>query len=241
MIKHHNFKIFVDFDGTITREDVGASFFTEFGDNNAVFAIIGDIMNKTISGREGWDKLFATLRKVSREEYSNFVHKFEIDSSFHQFIGMCEENNFEVTILSDGFDLYLEKILKREGLERLKFFSNHLVQNEEGNFTYSFPFTDEECDRCANCKRNHLINSTSDDDFTVFIGNGISDQCPAQYCDFIFAKDSLLKFCEKERISYYPYSNFNQVKDILLTLASKKNLKKRHQAELKRRSVYLQG
>ncbi len=237
----NKFKIFVDFDGTITREDVGANIFVEFGNQQAVAAIIDDIINKTISGKDGWNKLFATLRKVSRDEFSAFVDKFEIDHTFHSLVETCEQNGFDITILSDGFDLYLKNILEREGLERLKFFSNHLQQKEDGSFDYSFPYTDEECERCANCKRNHLIEESSDDDFTVFIGNGVSDQCPAQYCDFIFAKDSLLKFCEKERISYYPYTSFNSVKEVLLTLASKKNLKKRHQAELKRRAVYLQG
>lgn len=241
MNSFHKFKIFVDFDGTITREDVGASFFIEFGDQKSVNAVIDDIINKTISGQEGWNKLFASLRKVSCDEYSSFVNKFEIDSTFHSFINSCEENLFDVIILSDGFDLYMNNILKREGLERIKFYSNHLAQIENGDFNYSFPYGDEDCISCANCKRNHVINHSSDDDFTVFIGNGVSDQCPAQYCDFIFAKDSLLKFCEKERISYFPYSNFNQVNEKLLQLSAKKNLKKRHQAALKRKSVYLQG
>ena len=45
----------------------------------------------------------------------------------------------------------------------------------------------------ANCKKNHIINHSSDDDITIYIGDGNSDKDAAQYCDFIFAKNDLLK------------------------------------------------
>jgi 2-hydroxy-3-keto-5-methylthiopentenyl-1-phosphate phosphatase len=75
----------------------------------------------------------------------------------------------------------------------------------------------------------------------VYIGDGHSDQCPAQYVDFIFAKDDLLRFCEMERITFFPYHNFNDVKIRLQSLLQKKRLKKRHQSLMKRRAVYMQG
>jgi 2-hydroxy-3-keto-5-methylthiopentenyl-1-phosphate phosphatase len=60
------------------------------------------------------------------------------------------------------------------------------------------------------------------------------------YCDFVFAKDNLLKYCEKERIPFFPFKNFKDVQHIMMKLLSKKRLKKRHQAELKRREAYVQ-
>ncbi|MCK5085877.1 MAG: 2-hydroxy-3-keto-5-methylthiopentenyl-1-phosphate phosphatase, partial [Melioribacteraceae bacterium] len=113
--------------------------------------------------------------------------------------------------------------------------------DENNNLIPQFPYTDEECKICANCKRNHILNNSSDDDFTIYIGDGLSDTCPAQFVDFIFAKRSLLKFCEKNRISYFPYNNFYDIKNRLDELMKKKRIKKRHQAELKRREVYIQG
>jgi len=73
----------------------------------------------------------------------------------------------------------------------------------------------------------------------VFIGNGNSDKNAAEFCDFIFAKNELLKFCEKERITYFPFNNFTDVIQKLTKLKNRKRLKKRHQAELKRRQAYL--
>ena len=59
--------------------------------------------------------------------------------------------------------------------------------------------------KCANCKRNHILNSSSDDDITIYIGDGWSDTCAAEHCDFIFAKKSLLKYCEAKWISILPF------------------------------------
>jgi 2-hydroxy-3-keto-5-methylthiopentenyl-1-phosphate phosphatase len=59
------------------------------------------------------------------------------------------------------------------------------------------------------------------------------------FCDFIFAKDDLLRYCEKERISYFPFNNFTDVIGRMETLRNRKRLKKRHQAELKRRELYI--
>jgi 2-hydroxy-3-keto-5-methylthiopentenyl-1-phosphate phosphatase len=59
------------------------------------------------------------------------------------------------------------------------------------------------------------------------------------FCDFIFAKDDLLKYCEKERITFFPFNNFDDVIERMEMLRQKKRLKKRHQAELNRREIYI--
>ena len=91
----------------------------------------------------------------------------------------------------------------------------------------------------ANCKKNHIINHSSEDDYTIYIGDGNSDKEAAQYCDFIFAKDGLARFCSMERISFYPFNNFIDIQNKITELVNKKNLRKRHQAQLKRKSAYM--
>ncbi|MCZ7609204.1 MAG: hypothetical protein M5U17_03485 [Ignavibacterium sp.] len=102
-----------------------------------------------------------------------------------------------------------------------------------------YPHYDADSPSSANCKRNHIINHSSDEDYTVYIGDGNSDKEAAQYCDFIFAKKDLARFCSMERISFYPFSSFEDVQNKLIELMNKKNLRKRHQAQLKRKSAYL--
>ena len=103
----------------------------------------------------------------------------------------------------------------------------------------SFPFYNGDCRSSANCKRNHILENSGEKDYTVFIGDGNSDNDAIQYVDFIFAKSDLLKFCEIQRITYFPFKNFDDVIARLDELSTKKRLRKRHQAELKRRQAFM--
>ncbi len=233
------FKIFIDFDGTITTTDVGENLFLKFGDKKASIKIINDLLQDKISSKECWVALCESAGEINKKEVDNFIDSVKIDSTFKDFINFSSQNDGEIFILSDGFDYYIRRILDKEGLGDLKFFANNL-EISENKLIPSFPHLDIDFPSSANCKRNHIINNSSDEEYTVFIGDGNSDKYAAQFCDFIFAKSDLLKYCERERISYFPFENFNDVKHIITNLISKKRLKKRHQAELKRREVYIQ-
>ncbi|KAF0151811.1 MAG: phosphoserine phosphatase [Ignavibacteria bacterium] len=233
------FKVFVDFDGTITKKDVGEELFIEFGDREFSEKLIEDWNNDLVDPRTGWKVLCESVKHADEAKIKNFLNTIEIEKSFKRFVVYCKENNFELRIISDGFDYYIKTILDKEELAGIEFSSNVLLFNDN-KMIPSFPNSADDCKCSANCKRNYVLKHSSDDDFTVYIGDGVSDRCPIQFCDFIFAKDSLLKFCEVNRITYFPYKDFDCVIKRLEEVKTKKRLKKRHQALLKRKEVYLQ-
>jgi len=232
------FKIFLDFDGTITKNDVGEEIFKKILKEDIVKKIVDDLLTDKISSRECWERLCESALIKDKNEFDNFILSQEIEPTLHRFVEYCDENKFQLFILSDGFDYYIEKILKRENLNHLKVFSNKLILNDEGKLIPSYPYYNADCRSSANCKRNHIIENSGEDDYTVFIGDGNSDIDAIQYVDFIFAKDDLLKYCEVQRITYFPFKNFDDVILRMIELLSKKRLKKRHQAELKRREAF---
>lgn len=237
-MNNYSFKIFIDFDGTVTVKDVGEAIFNEYGNSEEIIPIIDDLLNDRISSKECWLALCNSVGTIDKSSLDQFIDELEIEPAFTSFVEFCNENNLELFILSDGFDYYINRILIREDLQFIKVYSNKLIVTDDNRLVPSFPHYNERCTSSANCKWNHIINHSSDDDFTVFIGDGNSDKETIEYCDFIFAKDGLLKFCEKERITYFPFKNFNDVIKKLEELDSKKRLKKRHRAELKRREAY---
>lgn len=233
------FKIFVDFDGTITKQDVGDELFRNFGNAKKVNIIIDDLLNDRISAKESWKLLCDSIEKINEEELIKFLENIEIDETFLNFERYCKENDLQLYVLSDGFDFYIDKVFEKHNLSHVNYYSNKLeIINDK--LVPSFPYLDLNCTSSANCKRNHIIEHSSDDDFTVFIGDGNSDKYTIQFCDFIFAKDDLLRYCEIERISYFPFKDFNDVITRMESLKSRKRLKKRHQAELKRKEIYMQ-
>lgn len=230
-------KVFVDFDGTITTEDVGDAIFRKFGDQQSVEQIINDLHNDKISSKLCWDLLCNSVKEIIENDLVDFINNMSIDPSFKSFVRFCDENKIELFVLSDGFDYYIKRILDREGLSHLKFFANKL-QIVDGKLVPEYPYFNPDYPSSANPKQNHIMNNSSDEDYTVYVGDGNSDKEAAQYCDYIFAKNSLLKFCERERISYWPFNDFNDVILRLNQLLSKKRLKKRHQAQIKRKHAY---
>jgi 2,3-diketo-5-methylthio-1-phosphopentane phosphatase len=234
-----SFKIFTDFDGTVAKKNVGELLFRTFDRHNLAGKIIQDFNDGKITSRQCWTQLCDCLDSVNIDELESFILKMEIDPGFHKFVNYCNEHDFILMILSDGFDYYIEKILLRENLGSIKFYSNSLTITTDGRLVPSFPYFDESCLYSANCKRNHILENSGENDFTVFIGDGNSDRDTIEYADFIFAKDDLLKYCEKQRITYFPFNNFYDVLKKLDELNSKRKLKKKHQAFLKRREAYL--
>lgn len=236
-----NFKIYIDFDGTITSRDIGEHMFLEFGDPEESRRIIKKWIDGKLTSKQVWINLCETVKNFDKEKFDDFLTEFEIDHYFKDFIEYTRLNSFDVSVLSDGLDYYINKISEREGFSDLNIYSNKLTFDDNNNLIPEFPYTDEECLQCANCKRNHILNSSSDEDITIYIGDGWSDTCAAEHCDFIFAKKSLLKYCESKGLPYFPFKNFNDVKNIIEQLKNRKKIKKRHRASLKRKEAYSRG
>ena len=232
-------KVFVDFDGTITLEDVGEAIFKKFGETEKVKRIIEDLLSDKISSRQCWDELCDSVDNINKAELDEFIDLLDVDPTFIPFVKFCSENKIDMVVLSDGFDYYIDRLFNKAGLAGLKYYSNKLFVDETGMLKAEYPYFDVDSPTSANCKKNHIINHSSDDEYTVYIGDGNSDKEAAQFCDFIFAKDGLARFCSMERISFYPFRDFNEVQNKLTELMLKKNLRKRHQAQLKRKSAYM--
>ena len=232
-------KVFVDFDGTITLEDVGEAIFKKFGETEKVRRIIEDLLSDKISSRQCWDELCDSVDNINKAELDEFIDLLDVDPTFIPFVKFCSENKIDMVVLSDGFDYYIDRLFNKAGLSGLKYYSNKLFVDDKGILKAEYPYFDVDSPTSANCKKNHIINHSSDDEYTVYIGDGNSDKEAAQFCDFIFAKDGLARFCSMERISFYPFRDFNEVQNKLTELMLKKNLRKRHQAQLKRKSAYM--
>ena len=238
-MKRRKIKVFVDFDGTITLEDVGEAIFRRFGNAEQVKRIIEDLLSDKISSRQCWDELCDSVNFINKCELDEFIDLLDVDPSFIQFVKFCNQNEIEMVVLSDGFDYYIDRLFNKAGLAGLKYYSNKLFVDSKGILKAEYPYFDVDSPTSANCKKNHIINHSSEDDYTIYIGDGNSDKEAAQYCDFIFAKDGLARFCSMERISFYPFNNFIDIQNKITELVNKKNLRKRHQAQLKRKSAYM--
>lgn len=241
MAEELSYIVFTDFDGTITRTDIGDTMFKVFGNAEVCQDAFHRAIQGEIPARESWIRSCETVPSLTRTEFSSFLSLQEIDGGFHKFAEYCSGKSIPVHIVSDGFDVYIEEILRREGLSHLPFYSNELLFESNGTIRPSFPYPDSECTKCANCKRNHLLTKSGDDNVIVYIGNGHSDQCPVRYADVVFAKGSLVSFCERENVTYHRFESFHDVLARFSAIVENGRPRKRRTAELARKEIFMQG
>ena len=237
--------VYVDFDGTITSQDVGNAFFVRFGGPRCQ-DIVAEYRNGTLSAAECFRRETAALGVLDLEEADAFLDSQEVDSTFAGFAAYCAERKYPLTVVSDGLDYYIRRILDREGLGQLTVYANSFTTvsgRTDGNsvMNVGFPYSDEVCDRCGCCKRNILLTRSSESDCIVYIGDGYSDRCPVQYADIVFARGDLQTYCQHKNISYYLYSSFLDVSARLERLMADRGLRSRVEAGRLRQRAFLQG
>ena len=236
-------RVYCDFDGTVAGKDVGRELFSNFVGTRAN-EIAQQYARDQITARECLLAEASLVSGVTAEQLGEFVDQFGIDEHFAAFRDFCTAEGIPLTILSDGLDFYVRRVLDNNSLGDCAFFANNVDFATIGGTTkldITFPYTDAECLLCGNCKRNHILTLSSDDDVIVYVGDGISDRCPIRYADIVFAKKGLIKYCQEQNISYYEYEDFRDVQRRLEQVKAKKRIKKRREAVMARRDVYMQG
>lgn len=200
--------VFCDFDGTITVRDTLDTVFDRFArpDWREVGAAI-----RAEGGTRASIPVEVAMCRAGREDFERVVREsIPVAAGFRSLLALCQERAWEFVIVSEGFALHIETVLRREGLTGLRYYSNDLVF-ADGGITVSQPYANPECGLCGNCKTSHIMRYRSQGYRIVYIGDGITDYCPARRADFVLAKGSLARYCEREGIDYLPFSDFHDV------------------------------
>lgn len=210
--------IISDFDGTVSRRDVGHHFFGAFiARRHDWLALLDEWRLGLISSKECLEKELSWVR-AGLGDLDGFVDNEEIDPYFKDFVDFCERRGFEILIASDGLDYYINRLLSRSGLGYLGVRANRLVRDGVRLAAIEFPHYDSmNCTRCGNCKRAHLEELRRSGFAVVYVGNGYSDRCPAEHADLVFAKGELLDHCRERRLAHVAFENFRDVERELTT------------------------
>ncbi|MFN8361474.1 MAG: MtnX-like HAD-IB family phosphatase [Candidatus Kapaibacterium sp.] len=233
LLAEQSVAVFCDFDGTITRRDVGDAMFQQFG-------IFEPYHRELLAGNMTVAEYYRTATCAGGEDFTpeaveQFALGMEMDAYFPVFYRYCREQGIPLMILSDGFQEYIQPILRVNGIVDADVRANYL------NFQINsaepiFPAASENCRCfCASCKRNSMLSSAPTDAIYVYIGDGRSDTCAASHADIIFAKGSLAAFCNERRIPHYTFHTFFDVVRIFKKIVGTKQMKHRRQAELMRK------
>jgi 2,3-diketo-5-methylthio-1-phosphopentane phosphatase len=203
--------VFCDFDGTITRRDVGYNLYRHFsgGRNQELVAQwkVGILSTRECLVQE------AAMVRATEDEIIRFLDGFELDAGFPPFVELCRANDIDLTVVSDGLDFYIKYILERNRLGHLPVMAN-TGRMANGGLHVEFPYHNHTCPRCGNCKGERIREYRDrhpTEIRTVFIGDGYSDICAVREADVVFAKKDLEEYCVKHDIKYHRYHDFFDV------------------------------
>ena len=197
--------IYCDFDGTITKEDTLRKFFTLFTGDKWLEAEQLWIEGQ-INSQECLISELNLIKNISPKEMEEFLETIEIDEYFCEFYKFIKNRNYDFVILSDGFDLFIESVLKRYNLSDIPFYSNALKLNHN-RLSVSFPNSNPNCLRSSGtCKCSKITRP----DF-YYIGDGVSDVCIAKKAQTLFAKHNLKKYCDENKIDYVSFKSFKGI------------------------------
>ncbi len=201
--------VFFDFDNTITRFDVICDVLERFSVDQKWIPI----ENAWQAGRIGSKEcLKGQLRSVrlTKKEMRRYLSTVPIDPYFSQLVELLKKNKVQPVILSDSFSFFIKEILKNHGIKGVRVYCNEL--SFSGNrLLPSFPYQSQDCPRCAHCKKQHLLDERWRSKVIVYIGDGLSDVCPARQADLVFAKKVLLGYCRKNKIPCVAFKNLRDV------------------------------
>ena len=200
--------IYCDFDGTITKEDSVNKFFEMYAHENWLESEKLWIEGR-ISSRENAITQVGLLKNISQKQLDDYINSIEIDDYFLDFVDFVKSNGIKLTILSDGFDLFIRRVLKRYDLD-IPFYANKLIFKNE-KFSIEFPYYNENCKKKAGMCKCQKVKEKN----FCYIGDGTSDLCIAAKADLLFASKKLHEYCKKNNIKHSHFSSFRNIIDTL--------------------------
>lgn len=206
--------VICDFDGTISRHDVGHEVLKHFSGSR--WTEIDRAYCKGEIGSMDAYSIIASFIKIDPDELRSFLDDHsELDPAFKKFYEFCVGSGMDFKIVSDGLDFYIREILSRHGLTDIDFYANRLVIRENYSVAIRFPHSNLECRRCGTCKSRILADLKDRHSRIIYIGDGYSDVCPAKSADVVFGKKTLHMRCLKNGTNCTLYSGFETIHEIL--------------------------
>ena len=197
--------IYCDFDGTITKEDSVNKFLSLFADKKWL-----EVEDRWINGKIGSRQCLLEqvdlLPALPENILQNYIDSIEIDDYFISFYNFLKKHNYELVILSDGFDMFIQKTLAKYNLTDIKYFANTLTVK---NNKLSMEFNNGN-PNCENTSGTCKCSKTEIESF-YYIGDGLSDACIAKKATKLFAKKNLKKYCDEQKIDYINFETFEEI------------------------------
>jgi len=200
----------LDFDGTVTVEDISFLLLDTYADDNWRDALTeyteGRIsvgaFNREVFGRVKADYL-TMLDMVMTSE------KVRIRPGLRELADYCSSRDYRTIIVSNGLTFYIKAILKNMGLDYIEV---HASENEFSPDGMKVKYVGPDGNELeTGFKEAYTARLIKEGYHVVYVGDGTSDIVPSRLANTVFATGDLLEKCRDEKLECNPFSDFFDV------------------------------
>jgi 2-hydroxy-3-keto-5-methylthiopentenyl-1-phosphate phosphatase len=158
------------------------------------------------------------LLEGSDEDLDAVLAAIDLDPAFGRFVTWCERQDISVSIVSDGVDRFIDRVLARHGLTHVETVANELT-GSAGRRVLAQPWAREGCAAGAGvCKCDVAVIEALTDDLLIYIGEGRSDFCASARADVLFARGELAEYAAARKRGFFPFRSLDDVAAVLTRL-----------------------
>jgi 2-hydroxy-3-keto-5-methylthiopentenyl-1-phosphate phosphatase len=200
--------IVVDFDGTVTQQDLLDTIASRFGDPEVYREVDEGLDEGRLTLREVITREYEPVRRPLEEIVAWELENVSIRPGFRELVELAKAETWRLVIVSSGFHELIEPILEHEGVE-VELHANRVDPNPEGwHVIWQY---EAACDSCGeSCKRS-IVQEFAGDGELVYVGDGYSDRCAAEASDRVFAIKGLASYLDERGIPYERFDDFHDV------------------------------
>jgi len=213
--------IFTDYDGTITQQDTVDLVLDTYGAPDW-FEISRKLDAQGASNVERMTAEFEHLHATRDQVKALIREKVTIDETISELIDYARGRRWKFVVVSQGLRESVETVFEKYRINGVEWHANALG-GPDGNLHLDFvergAIKDGDCnDLCGVCKSGYIRRAKRQGYTTVYIGDGITDRCPATTADVVFAKRYLKKFMREKELPFTPFETFAEIRKALETM-----------------------
>jgi 2-hydroxy-3-keto-5-methylthiopentenyl-1-phosphate phosphatase len=199
----------VDFDGTITEQDLLDTIAQTFGDEEVYKEVDAGLDDHSLTLNEVIRREFEPVRAPLPEVRDWVLENVRVRPGFRELVELSRERGWRFVIVSSGFRELIEPVLEREGAPDVELLSNTVDADPDG-WKVRFRVS-ETCEVCGQpCKRSTAA-ALADGTELVYVGDGYSDRCAAESADVVFARRGLAAYLEERGVPFEHFEDFHSV------------------------------
>ena len=200
----------LDFDGTVTEEDVSFLLLDTY-----VGSVWREYLKEYTSGTipvGAFNKKVFGMMQADRKTMTDLIltsDRVKIRPGFQELLKYCAQKKYKVFIVSNGLTFYIQAILEKLGIDGLDIYAAENVFFPGGMKVRYLGPDGKEME--AGFKEAYTDMLCSEGYNVIYVGNGTSDIYPSRKAKCVFATADLLERCKEEKLKCYPFDNFHDV------------------------------